>query len=257
MSSESLSQSSQNQNASQATKVLPLQPFSESDNPDAIALRSAISVLQIQRQQALRDLAALEKQKKLAAADPKAFAMDLMTGEVKEVATGPLSSQTGFPLPSNDVQKENGEQVESDSQAHKKTKHLAFGDIPGSQDVVRCPPIEWAKYHVLGQPLDTLHEEQRKRPLDGQRSEDAQIGGAEHVIAAPYDPFSDRGAIEKCVEGAFRLRGNKFVATVSQSPKDLPGGVGAKLIALSDKKDNKVGKVMFESYLANLPPKPM
>ncbi|CAO1606394.1 hypothetical protein XANCAGTX0491_009892 [Xanthoria calcicola] len=192
MSSESLSQSSQNQNASQATKVLPLQPFSESDNPDAIALRSAISVLQIQRQQALRDLAALEKQKKLAAADPKAFAMDLMTGEVKEVATGPLSSQTGFPLPSNDVQKENDEQVESDTQAHQKTKHPAFGDIPGSQDVVRCPPIEWAKYHVLGQPLDTLHEEQRKRPLDGQRSEDAQDRRAEHVIAAPYDPFSDR-----------------------------------------------------------------
>ena len=192
MSSESLSQSSQNQNASQATKILPLQPFSESDNPDTIALRSAISVLQIQRQQALRDLTTLEKQKKLAAADPRAFATDLMTGEVKEVPTGPLSSQTGFPLPSNDVQKENGEQVESDNQAHKKTKHPAFGDIPGSQDVVRCPPIEWAKYHVLGQPLNTLHEEQRKRPLDGQRSEDAQNRGAEHVIAAPYDPFSDR-----------------------------------------------------------------
>lgn len=192
MSNELPPESSQYQHASQPTEVLPLQPFSESDNPDAIALRSAISILQIQRQQALRDLTTLEKQKKSAAADPKAFTTALMTGEVKEVPTGPLSSRTSFRLPSDNVQKQNGERSESDTEAHKKTTRSAFGDIPGSQDVVRCPPINWAKYHVLGQPLDTLHEEQRRRPLDGQRSEDGQNRGEQHVIAAPYDPFSDR-----------------------------------------------------------------
>ena len=56
------------------------------------------------------------------------------------------------------------------------------------------------------------------------------------------------------MEAASRLRGNKFVATVRQWPEDLPSGVGAKLIALSDIEDDEVGKVMFERYLANAPP---
>ncbi|KAI4245698.1 MAG: hypothetical protein L6R42_010112 [Xanthoria sp. 1 TBL-2021] len=59
----------------------------------------------------------------------------------------------------------------------------------------------------------------------------------------------NNGAIEKCVEAASRLRGNKFIATVRQPPEDLPSGVGAKVIFSSDIKDNEVDKVIFESYL--------
>ncbi|KAL8903237.1 MAG: hypothetical protein Q9171_007472 [Xanthocarpia ochracea] len=181
-------QSSKYHNPSEAAEVRPLQPFSESDNPDAIALRSAISVLQIQRQQALRDLNTLEKGKKLATSDPKAFATALIAGDIKEISTGPLSSQKSFSLHSDDVQEQSEEQSVSDTETHEKTTRSVFGDIPGPQDIVRCPPINWAKYHVLGQPLDTLHEEQRRRPINGE----GQIRGEQHVIAATYNPLKDR-----------------------------------------------------------------
>ncbi|KAL8778886.1 MAG: hypothetical protein Q9213_007201 [Squamulea squamosa] len=191
MSNEIPPQSSQCHNSLQTTEVHPLQRFSESDNPDAIALRSAISILQIQRQQALRDLTTLEQQKKLAAADPKAFTAALLAGEVKEKSTGSLSSQMSFPPRSYDIQGQSDEQAASDTETCEKTMHPAFGDIPGDQDIVRCPPINWAKYHLLGQPLDVLHEEQRRRPVDGQHKMEGHRG-EEHVIAAPYDPLKDR-----------------------------------------------------------------
>ncbi|KMP09966.1 hypothetical protein CIHG_04270 [Coccidioides immitis H538.4] len=67
-------------------RVLPPEPapvpISESDNPDAIALRSAISVLQIQKQQTLRDIRTLEKLKQAAAENPEAFAKDVVKGDI-------------------------------------------------------------------------------------------------------------------------------------------------------------------------------
>ncbi|KAL8731098.1 MAG: hypothetical protein Q9166_003626 [cf. Caloplaca sp. 2 TL-2023] len=200
MSHEFPSQSSQYINAPQAVEVPSLQPFSESDSPDAIALRSAISILQIQRQQALRDIISLEQQKKLAAADPQAFARAVATSKIKTKSTGPLDIQSSFastqPYGSNT---QNEEQGKTDTEMGKETdtkmgeESRPFEDIPGPQTVVRCPPINWAKYHVLGQPLDNLHEEQRRRPVGGQSTEDgAHIRGEDHVIAAPYNPWKDR-----------------------------------------------------------------
>lgn len=52
--------------------------------------------------------------------------------------------------------------------------------------MVRCPPIEWAKYHVVGEALDKLHMEQQ----DGAQ-------GTESVIAGPYNPFVDRLSSEE------------------------------------------------------------
>src|SRR5947207_218440 len=52
-------------------------PVSLEDNPDAIALRAAISILQLQRQQSLRDMKALEKMKAAALAEPEKFVEDL------------------------------------------------------------------------------------------------------------------------------------------------------------------------------------
>jgi hypothetical protein len=51
--------------------------ISETDNPDAIALRSAISLLQLQREKSKRDLKALEELKAAAVADPQAFVRSL------------------------------------------------------------------------------------------------------------------------------------------------------------------------------------
>lgn len=68
-----------------------------------------------------------------------------------------------------------------------------FGVIPGPQNIVRTPPINWAKYHIVGESLDKLHEEQKARPIPGQPRRDGDpLRAPEHIIAAPYNPWSDK-----------------------------------------------------------------
>ncbi|KAL9045998.1 MAG: hypothetical protein Q9214_001063 [Letrouitia sp. 1 TL-2023] len=168
----------------------PMEPFLESENTDAIALRSAIAILQIQRQQAIRDIQALERQKLAATADPEAFARDVATGKLKTVPSGVLE-QTTIPFSKNeDDAISDGDTDMGDCPPERASK---FEDVPGPQNVVRCPPINWAKYHILGEPLDKLHEEQKMRPSGGQpgMSEPGERG-EEHVIAAPYNPWKDK-----------------------------------------------------------------
>ncbi|KAJ5999768.1 hypothetical protein N7481_000177 [Penicillium waksmanii] len=63
-------------------------PISESENPDAIALRSAISILQLQKQQSLRDIQSLERMKDVAGSDPEGFARDLASGRLRTEDSG-------------------------------------------------------------------------------------------------------------------------------------------------------------------------
>ncbi|PGH05907.1 hypothetical protein GX51_02688 [Blastomyces parvus] len=177
-------------------------PISESDNPDAIALRSAISILQIQKQQAVRDIKTLDHLKQAAAAHPEAFA--------RELAKGTLTSKSGDIF--NPTAHETGDEDEHaggiTTQANTSTTGAtdegamdideqprpAFGKIPAPQSVVRMPPINWAKYHIVGEPLDKLHGEQRRRPSAGEPRRDdvpSQQRAPEHFIAAPYRPFTD------------------------------------------------------------------
>ena len=174
----------------------PPTPFSESDNSDAMALRSAISILQIQRQQALRDMKTLEEQKKLAVADPEGFADAVAAGHVKTTRSGDL-----FVGPNPDIKTEapadhgdaDGMDTDDDQEQKARPAKSKFADFPGAQNVVRCPPVNWAKYHIVGEPLDKLHEEQRARPSPGQPHTDDDTGRApEHVIAAPYNPWVDK-----------------------------------------------------------------
>ena len=51
-------------------------------DPDAIALKSAISILQLQARNATADIRALQRIKERAVADPEAFARALASGEV-------------------------------------------------------------------------------------------------------------------------------------------------------------------------------
>ncbi|KAL9597847.1 MAG: hypothetical protein Q9219_004868 [cf. Caloplaca sp. 3 TL-2023] len=197
MSNTSTSQGTQNQQFSppaQSPYRPPLEPFCESDNPDAIALRSALSVLQIQRQQALRDLQTLERQKKMAVADPESFSRAIAEGKIKTQSRGVLDSAPDFanpslPDPDEDVPREVEGEDEDGEPAVEKKKH---NNIPGPQNIVRCPPINWGKYHVLGEPLDRLHEEQRRRPVNDQSGDETSYTGRDHVIAAPYSPWKDR-----------------------------------------------------------------
>ncbi|KAA6409738.1 MAG: hypothetical protein FRX48_06350 [Lasallia pustulata] len=165
-------------------------PISQSDNPDAIALRSAISILQIQRLQSLRDLKTLEKQKQAAVANPEAFVQDLVAGKVKSASTAGLFN--GTLGPHDHIAPQNNQKA-SDKEHVTTQRNPNIGTIPCPQNVVRCPPINWAKYHIIGEALNKLHEEQRARPAPGEPQRDEQPArAAEHVVAAPYRPWADK-----------------------------------------------------------------
>lgn len=163
-------------------------PISESENPDAIALRSAISILQMQKQQSLRDIQSLERMKDVASADPEAFARDLAAGKLRTEDTGAVIQFTEDDEMDTDEDNEN--ETDSEQAKSKDPKLSPFGRIPAPQNVVRMPPINWSKYHVVGESLDGMHEEQLRRPSPGdlRRGEPAP----EHLLASPYRPFVDR-----------------------------------------------------------------
>ena len=171
-----------------------LVPFDENDSSDAIALRSAISILQIQRQQSLRDLKTLERQKVAATNDPEAFATEIVAGRVKTTYAGGLDvGPKANNVASDSTVQGDGMQTDPDP-GHERGSgsNRKFEDIPGPQNIVRAPHINWAKYHIVGEPLDKLHEEQRIRPTPGYPSSDKDIPRAsESVIAAPYCPWTD------------------------------------------------------------------
>ena len=160
-------------------------PMSESDNVDALALRCAASILQLQRLRALRDLRTLERQKAAAMADPESFATALAAGQIKTASPQDVVLATTSDCSSGETEQNGHVQPAWDS--------VAFGDIPAPQNIVRCPPINWAKYHVVGEALDKLHGEQQTHPAPGEPQRDAEPARArEHVIAAPYRPWTDQ-----------------------------------------------------------------
>lgn len=202
------------------SELPPSVPISESTNPDAIALRAAMSILQLQRQQALRDMQTLEQQKEAAVADPEAFARDVASGKAKarrmrgvlgpvgEVVRDARSSETegeldGRPAdgagdPDEMTDHSGDEDGDEQHPADAAAAAAAFGEIPSEQNVVRMPPVNWAKYHIVGESLDKLHGEQRARPVAGQPLRDADLKprprprAPEHVVASPYDPWRDK-----------------------------------------------------------------
>ncbi|KAH1397658.1 hypothetical protein KXV85_007676 [Aspergillus fumigatus] len=159
-------------------------PVSESENPDAIALRSAIFILQLQKQQSIRDIQTLEKLKKVASADPEGFA--------RELAAGNLTTAKDQGAYINFTHKD--DKAVSDTTGESTSEALAdIGPIPAPQNVVRMPPINWAKYQVVGEPLDRMHEDQLRHPSPGEpRRPETSQRAPEHVVASPYRPLVDK-----------------------------------------------------------------
>ncbi|KAJ5183869.1 hypothetical protein N7492_001485 [Penicillium capsulatum] len=158
-------------------------PISESENSDAIALRSAISILQLQKQQSLRDIRTLDRLKEAAAANPEEFAHDLAAGRLRPEDRGAVIQFSDDSMDLDDNPKENDTPAE-DSQSSPSS----FGRFPLPQKIVRMPPINWAKYSIVGEPFERMHQEQIQRP----NANDARQGHApEHVLAAPYRPLVD------------------------------------------------------------------
>ncbi|KAL4900701.1 hypothetical protein BDW74DRAFT_92164 [Aspergillus multicolor] len=165
-------------------------PISESSNPDAIALRSAISILQLQKQQSLRDIQTLERMKDAAAADPEKFVRELVDGKLTR------KEQGGF-IDFNHEEENHDEDMQMNDSGSQNEP--ALGTLPAAQNVVRMPPINWAKYQVVGESLDKMHEEQLRRPSLGEpRRDEAQVPTStpapapEYHLAMPYQPLIDK-----------------------------------------------------------------
>ncbi|PWY89122.1 hypothetical protein BO70DRAFT_161628 [Aspergillus heteromorphus CBS 117.55] len=160
-------------------------PISESENPDAIALRSAISILQLQKQQSLRDIQTLEKLKRAAAEDPEGFAREVAAGNLTAKEQGGFINFTHEDRESDDDEEDVG--------SPERGSRSGLGTIPTPQNVVRMPPINWDKYQIVGESLDKMHEEQRRRPSSGEpRRDESAPRAPEHILASPYRPLVDK-----------------------------------------------------------------
>ena len=166
-------------------------PISESSDPDAIALRSALSVLQIQRLRSIQDVQTLNRQKEKALADPEAFAKALAGGNVRTQIPQDLLGILGDEQTPNDDHHSDSSSSMPDTDHAEAETGFNFTNIPTAQNVVRCPPINWAKYRVVGEALETLHEQQRLRPPN-RELKDSETSTAPHMIAAPYSPWRDK-----------------------------------------------------------------
>ncbi|KAF2739153.1 hypothetical protein EJ04DRAFT_427387 [Polyplosphaeria fusca] len=179
-------------------------PISESENPDAIALRSAISLLQLQREKSKRDLRSLEELKSAAISDPQGFARSLQAQHAQKPKSDhdPLkptlsdaadltltSGHGGEELRDKDGPKDAGVDIKPTASTDPTS---TFSAIPQPQNIIRCPPVNWAKYHVVGEPLDKMHEEQKLYPYSKEPPRNHQGGRASpHTVASPYSPFAD------------------------------------------------------------------
>ena len=82
----------------------------------------------------------------------------------------------------------------------------AWPKLPTPQNVVRCPPINWNQYAIVGESLNKLHADQQARPTEGTvqrmgpdgqliQGSEGQRRQADLGVAAPYQPGRDK--IEK------------------------------------------------------------
>ncbi|KAK4158136.1 hypothetical protein C8A00DRAFT_11047 [Chaetomidium leptoderma] len=248
----------------------PAQPIDFDSNPDVLALKSAISILQLQRARATADIQSLSRARDAALANPEAFAADLESGRVR-VEGDPLFSGAGRAggLPGDDSDSDSESESDPDEQQEPEDGNVRQEVTPGSEDktdsdnadmadapnprkpkpkgkhnpnttttttdttqpppwhklpkpqsVVRCPPINWAQYGVIGESLDKLHAEQVAAPTPGapimlstggtyafrageggtsQGGSSPAAGGQQQQqqrrlvgIAAPYNPMRDK-----------------------------------------------------------------
>ena len=193
---------------------------------------------------------ALEQIKLAALKDPEAFVSELVAGKLKSGAGGNGDGGGGgggnamddvlsaslrgtqdqhaqqedevTPSSSNDGNEAgmigNGDKKPNDGQDPSRSM---FAPVPTPQNIFRCPPINWAKYHVVGEALDRIHAEQIARPPTGDVvAGPGEVGGSNsgngaqtrdplYVLSAPYSPFQDRVVAGPGKKGTGRNAGQK------------------------------------------------
>ncbi|KAB5563557.1 hypothetical protein GE09DRAFT_787133 [Coniochaeta sp. 2T2.1] len=253
----------------------PPEPISFDDNPDVLALKSAISILQMQKARAARDIQSLSSAKEAALANTEGFIADLRGGKVgteadrlfpdlapRRKATEPVEEEDSDSRDSSDSSDSSDDEddtaepsqqqgsasaststpssppkdgsnpapttTHSPKQKKKPNKKQkpppaapqpAWRTLPKPQNVVRCPPINWAQYGVVGESLDKLHAQQQRAPAQGVPATlkpGGEGGGLTYEfkgdvkgeqkalvgVAAPYNPQRDR--LEKKGRGGKR-----------------------------------------------------
>lgn len=175
-------------------------PIDFLDNPDVLALKSTISILKMQKITAIKDIETLQRIKMRALQDPQGFARALFSGEIK-TRSDPLF----FPETASDYLGEE-KAVESSNSNNYPLTQSVFGPwekLPLQQNIVRSPPINFAKYAVVSESLDKPYNDPVGRPSEGvpqnfgARVEYVETGevNCRHCdigIAAPYNPFRDK-----------------------------------------------------------------
>ncbi|OTA08712.1 hypothetical protein A9Z42_0004370 [Trichoderma parareesei] len=175
----------------------PPHPIEFDTNPDVIALRSAITVLQIQKNRATADIQTLSQIKNAAIEHPDEFVRDLVQGKVGQGTQAQAQSSSASASASSAGANNNN------NEAQDREPPWIAHSIPKAQDVVRCPPINWSQYAVVGESLDKLHNEQVRRPTQGTPAT-LGAGGVYQFkggdgkqeeypgVAAPYAPLKDK-----------------------------------------------------------------
>jgi hypothetical protein len=133
-------------------------------------------------------------------ADPEAFAKAVAAGQVVS-KSDPLFALSQDD--SEDEEEEGGGEKMLGLEENGKGREAKWGKLPKPQNIVRCPPINWTQYAVVGESLDKLHKDQLARPSEGmpqilQPDGSLTFGGEgqrrrEDIrVAVPYQPGKDK-----------------------------------------------------------------
>ncbi|KFY13040.1 hypothetical protein V492_03521 [Pseudogymnoascus sp. VKM F-4246] len=192
----------------------PLEVIDFDSNTDVLAVKSAISVLQLQKKKAAQDIMRLQRFKNQAMQDPEAFLRAADKGEIR------TDGDATFPEVSDEEEEADGDvdmngagereaKVEEQEEASMKNgaahakAQTSFPPLPVPQKVVKVPPINWAKYGVIGDSLDKLHNDQLRNPtpssparlgLDGQVLNGYTQSESEPRDLSPQSPAAMAGA---------------------------------------------------------------
>jgi len=185
-----------------------------------------MGILQVQHMTAKKDMERLQKIKEEALKDPEAYvkalvermntespgkAANLLTPTVQNLV-GALGTKSDLVKDLEDKKQKDGdvkmtspgeETLDKDSENEDEAAQPPerFPVPPSAQNVYRMPPINWAKYQVVGDVLDLMHEDQRRRPVPGMPDGIESDRTEDYAMAAPYQPVVDAARLARLVDG--------------------------------------------------------